>query len=239
MQPKKSVRHLIAICLCLGMVCYTLISTAQKVDIPEPLAKKGNMILKYDFKTPEVFTKEYQAINNSWQVKTGHASWKRTKEGVESIWESGHMPVLVFNGEFNDAIIEVDFRYQDETDKWSACRISATNPELAPRSYAVSVWANVGSRSRKTGMVLENDEWKPGEITTVDTLMATFTPGKWHTLRLELVGNEARATCNGYAVSGTHVKFGIPKNSIYLGSGTSKHEFRRLRVYEAIPVSKR
>jgi hypothetical protein len=84
-------------------------------------------------------------------------------------------------------------------------------------------------------MVLEHDEWKPGEITTVDTLMATFDPGKWYTLRLELVGNEAMATCNGVAVYGTHEKFGIPKNSIYLGTGTSKHELRNFRVYEAVP----
>jgi hypothetical protein len=227
------------ISLLLSMLCFPVLSMAQQVDIPEPLAKKGKLILKYDFKAPAEYTKEYQAVNDSWQVKVGHANWKQTKKGVESIWESGHMPVLVLTGIFGDAIIEVDFRFQDEEDKWAACRISATNPELAPRSYAVSVWANVDSRSRKPGMVLENDEWKPGEITTVDTLMATFASNKWHTLRLELVGNEARATCNGYAVSGMHEKFGIPKNSIYLGSGTSKHEFRKLRVYEAIPGSKR
>jgi hypothetical protein len=227
------------ICLLCSMVCFTTHTTAQKVANPETHAKKGKLILKYDFKTPAEYTKEFQAVNDSWKVRVGHANWKQTKKGVESNWESGHMPVLVLNGEFCDAIIEVDFRYKDEENKWSACRISATNPELAPRSYAVSVWANVDSRSRKPGMVLENDEWKPGEITTVDTLMATFTSNKWHTLRLELVGNEARATCNGFTVFGTHEKFGIPKNSIYLGSGTSKHEFRRLRVYEAIPDPKR
>jgi hypothetical protein len=40
-------------------------------------------------------------------------------------------------------------------------------------------------------MVLEHDEWKPGVITTVDTLMLSFQPDKWYTLRLELIGNLA------------------------------------------------
>jgi len=145
------------------------------------------------------------------------------------------MPVLVYSGEFGDAIIEVDFRFQEEEGKWSACRISATNPELNPRAYAASVWANADSKSRALGMVLEHDEWKPGVITTVDTLMATYEPGKWYRLRLELVGNKAMATCNGVTVYGTHEKFGIPKNSIYLGTGTIKHELRNFRVYEAVP----
>jgi hypothetical protein len=82
-------------------------------------------------------------------------------------------------------------------------------------------------------MVLEHDEWKPGVITTVDSLMATFGANKWYTLRLELIGNDARATCNGVSVYGTHEKFGIPKNSIYLGVGTCTHELRNFRVYEA------
>lgn len=154
--------------------------------------------------------------------------------GVESVYETGHMPVLVYSGLFNDVVIEIDFRFHREEEKWAACRISATNPELNPRAYAASVWANSDSKSRALGMVLEHDKWKPGVITTVDTLMACFESGKWYTLRLELVGNYARATCNGVTVYGTHEKFGIPKNSIYLGVGTCRHELRNFRVYEAI-----
>ncbi len=42
------------------------------------------------------------------------------------------------------------------------------------------------------------------------------------------------ATCNGVQVSGTHEKFGIQKNSIYLGVGTCKHELRNFKVYKAV-----
>jgi len=199
----------------------------------KPMAVKGKLLFEDDFKTPMEYTKDFKDVKDGWKVKTAHASWKQTKEGVESVYESGHMPVLVYSGLFQDAVIELDFRFHKEEGKWAACRISPTNPELNPRAYAASVWANSDSKSRALGMVLEHDEWKPGVITTVDTLMATFESGKWYTLRLELVGNYARATCNGVTVYGRHEKFGIPKNSIYLGVGTCKHELRNFRVYEA------
>lgn len=222
-------------CFSLLTILIHLPASAAKKNNQEALAKKGKLIFKDEFKVPAEYTKEFKEVKPGWKVKTGHAKWKHTKNGIESVWETGHMPVLVYSGEFGDAIIEVDFRFKEEDGKWSAFRLSATNPQLNPRAYAVSVWANANSKSRASGMVLEHDEWKPGVITTVDTSMVTFKPGKWYTLRLELVGNKALATCNGITVYGSHEKFGIPKNSIYLGTGTSKHELRKLRVYEVMP----
>jgi hypothetical protein len=197
------------------------------------MAIKGKLLFEDDFKTPIEYTKEFKEVKPGWKVKTAHAQWKQSGGKVESIYESGHMPVLVYSGLFTDAVIELDFRFFSEEGKWAACRISATNPELNPRAYSASVWANLDNKARARGMVLEHDEWKPGVITTVDTLMAMFKPGKWYTLRLELVGDYARATCNGVTVYGTHEKFGIPKNSIYLGVGTCRHELRNFRIYEA------
>ncbi len=197
------------------------------------MAIKGKLLFEDNFKSPAEYTKEFQLVKEGWSVKAGHAKWVHTEKGVQSIWESGHMPVLVYSGSFGDAILELDFRFHKEEGKWAACRISAANPELNPRAYAASVWANSDNKGRALGMVLEHDEWKPGVITTVDSLMATYEPDKWYTLRLELIGNYARATCNGVTVFGTHEKFGIPKNSISLGVGTCQHELRNFRVYEA------
>ncbi|MEI6137999.1 MAG: family 16 glycoside hydrolase [Mariniphaga sp.] len=198
------------------------------------LPTKGKLLFEDNFKNPAEYTKEYQLVAEGWSVKAGHAKWEKSGNGVRSVWETGHMPVLVYQGSFGDAVIEVDFRFQKEEGKWAACRISAANTELNPRAYAASVWANSNNKGRALGMVLEHDEWKPGVITTVDTLMVSFQPDKWYTLRLELIGNHARASCNGVTVCGYHDLFGIPKNSISLGVGTCKHELRNFRVYEVI-----
>jgi hypothetical protein len=69
----------------------------------------------------------------------------------------------------------------------------------------------------------------------VENKPAAFEPDTWYTLRLEVIGNTAQATCNGVTVYGAHEKFGLPKTSISLGTGLSVHDLRNFRVYEARP----
>jgi hypothetical protein len=202
---------------------------------PGPMAIKGKLVLEEDFRTNAEYGKQLQPVPEGWRVRASHATWKRTDVGVQSTWESGHMPVLVYEGSFGDAVIEVDFRFRKEEGKWGGCRISASNAQLNPRAYAVSVWASSTNKGRPPGMVLEHDEWKPGTITTVDNKSAAFEPDTWYTLRLEVIGNTAQATCNGVTVYGAHEKFGLPKTSISLGTGLSVHDLRNFRVYEARP----
>jgi 3-keto-disaccharide hydrolase len=204
-------------------------------DARAQMALRGKLLFQDDFKTPSEYTKAPQPVREGWSVRAGHANWKRTGDGVRSAWETGHMPVLVFEGSFSNAIIELEFRFHQEEGKWAACRISASNPRLNPRAYAVSVWANQDNPSRPLGLVLEHDEWKPGVITTVAHQPATFESDKWYTLRLEFIGNRALATCNGITVCGTHEKFGLPKTSLSLGTGLCPHDLRHLRIYEAQP----
>ncbi|MCU0248384.1 MAG: DUF1080 domain-containing protein [Bryobacter sp.] len=204
-------------------------------------AEKGKLLLDEDFRQPAVYTRDFQPAKPGWRVRVWHAEWKATTDGVQSVWTSGHMPVLAFEGAFQDAIIELDFRFKEEPGKKAVCRISAANPELNPRAYSVSSWVNVSSKERALGVVLEHDEWKPGVITTVGNAPAEFAPDQWHTMRLEIVGNQASVSAGGVTVSGSHEKFGLPKTLIAIGAGHSPHEIRRLRVWEAVsrPASQR
>lgn len=203
-----------------------------------PLAEKGALLLEENFQRHALYTKERLPVADGWQVRAAHGKWTRSAEGVTSTWETGHSPVLVFEGNFGDVVIELEFRYRAEPGKWAACRLSAANPQLDPRAYAASVWANVDFDSRARGLVLENDQWG-GHITRVGYGKGSFEPDRWHTLRLEIVGDRARAECNGSAARGAHPKFALAKSSIWLGTGQSPHELRRLRVYAAQPSEAR
>lgn len=227
-NPAQRRRAPVLISLLVALLCVAPASRAQ-------LALKGPLLLEENFRTVRAFTKEGENLREGWKVRVAHAAWERTDEGVRSLWTTGHMPVLVLEGSFGDAIIEVDFRYTAEPGKWAACRVSATNRELNPRAYAVSVWANQDNAARARGLVLEHDEWKPGHITMVDDKRGTFEPGKWYTLRLEIVGQTALAHCNGLSVKGTFDKFGLPKTSLWLGVGTCPHELKNLRIFAAKP----
>lgn len=195
-------------------------------------AVKGRLILQEDFQRYAEYTKESLPVIEGWSVRVAHGRWQRTEDGVQSTWESGHSPVLIYEGSFQNVIIEVDFRYREEPGRWAACRVSAANPQLDPRAYATSVWANVDFKSRGRGFLLENDVWG-GNITRLGYAKAWFYPDTWYTLRLEIVGTQAVAEVDGISIKGTHDKFGIPKSSLWLGTGMSRHELRNLRIYEA------
>jgi len=205
---------------------------------PAQMAVKGALLLAEDFQDRAEYSKERQPVKGGWQVRVVHAKWERCPAGIRSVWEQGHMPVLAFEGAFSNAVIEVDFRYQAETNRWGGCRVSAMNPELNPRAYAVSVWANSdGSghdRGRPQGVLLEHDEWSTGPV-KVAHQPGSFAPNTWYTLRLECIGTNALAVCNGVSTYGSHAKFGLAKKSFYVGVGTSSHELRNLRVCEAQP----
>jgi hypothetical protein len=197
------------------------------------MAVKGELLLEEHFQQYESYPKEPLPVKPGWRVRNSHAEWKRVPDGVQSVWTEGHMPVLVYEGSFGDAVIEIEFKFHQENGKWAACRVSAANSQRNPRAYATSVWANLDNAARPLGMVLEHDEWKPGVITTVENKPASFNSDTWYTLRLEMIGDKVFATCNGVSVYGTHEKFGLPKTSVVLGTGLSPHYLRNFRVYSA------
>lgn len=209
-------------------VCAAVSASAQ-------LARKGALLLEEDFRQYETYTKERLDAAPGWKVRVAHGLWKRTAEGVESTETPGHQPVLVFEGVFGDCVIELDFRYRrGAPGQWAACRVSPTNTELHPRAYAASVWANQDYKSRAVGLVLEHDKWS-GHVTQVARQMTEFSPDTWYSLRLEIVGDRVWTTCNGVTVTGRWPSFGLIKNSLWLATGLSPHEVRRLRVYAATP----
>lgn len=197
------------------------------------LASKGRLLLAEDFRTPAAYTKEFQPAQPGWRARAWHQEWRRTAEGIASHWTSGHMPVLALEGAFQDFIVELEFRFQKEPGKKAVCRISALNPELDPRAYAVSMWANADSRERPWGVGLERDVWSPGGFTTLANEMVPFVTNTWYAMRLEVVGDQALVSCNGVTLTGRHEKFALPKTVLAIGTGHSAHEIRGLRVYEA------
>jgi hypothetical protein len=210
-----------------------LITAACALTARAQLAVKGELLLEDNFQQHAAYDKEPLPLKPGWSAVAGHAHWERTPEGVKSVFTEGHMPVLKINGEFQDVVIEIDFRYTTQPDRWSGCRVSVSNPTARPRAYICSVWANQDNGARGRGLLLEQDDWSPGFITQVQRKAAEFAPDVWHTLRLEIVGDTALATCAGVTVKGTYPTFGLPKTFISLGVGNSPHELRNLRIYAA------
>jgi hypothetical protein len=217
-----------------GRLILVLAAVGAAVCGRAQLGVKGELLLEEDFRQYETYTKERLPLKNGWQVRVAHGIWTRTPDGVQSVETPNHQPVLVLEGPYQDVIVELEFRYKAEPGKWAACRISAANHTLQPRSYLASLWANVDYKSRAVGLVLEHDQWS-ASVTQVARKMTEFAPDIWHPLRLELIGNRALAASGAVTTSGEHEKYGLPKTSLWLATGLSTHELRRLRVYAARP----
>jgi hypothetical protein len=223
-------------CVGLGGIFVALTAFSPALGSGAQLAVKGELLLAEDFREYESYTKERLPLKNGWLVRVAHGIWTRTPDGVQSVETPNHQPVLVIEGPFEDVIVELEFRYTAEPGKWAACRISAANHALHPRAYAASLWANVDYKSRAVGLVLEHDQWN-GSVTQVARKMTDFAPDTWHPLRLELVGPRALAVSGEATTSGEHDRFSLPKTSLWLATGLSRHELRRLRIYAARPIA--
>lgn len=93
------------------------------------------LLLAEDFQSHADYSKTRVPLKNGWSIHANHAKWVRTSSGVQSVWESGHMPVLKIEGDFHHCLIEVDFRFREEDGRWGGCRISTGHSELLPRAY--------------------------------------------------------------------------------------------------------
>jgi hypothetical protein len=200
---------------------------------------KGKLLFSDDFTIPENYTKEFQPLQQGWKVKAWHANFKHTPEGLESIWESGHNPVIAYECSLKNVVVEVEFRFLKEQvpPQNAYCRINLANLDLHPRSYSLSTWTNESVGSRSPGLTLEHEEWRPGGAQIIDTISGDFQPDTWYKITLEVLGSYARLSCNGRMVEGNHPKFGELKNLLVIGVGKSRHQLRNLKVYEAIKNS--
>ncbi len=201
------------------------------------LAIKGKLLLEDDLSQPAEYTKEFQPLKDGWKVKAWHAAFKHTEEGLESIWETGHNPVIAYECSLQNVIVEVDFRFLKNglPENNAYCRVNFTNKELDPKAYLLSTWMNASVKSRPAGINLEYEKWETQGNTAVSTKPGKFEPDTWYTVRLEVVGDSAQVTCNGMTAAGTHPKFRLPKTQLVIGVGKSPHQIRRVRVYEALP----
>lgn len=198
------------------------------------MAVKGRLLLADDFKTPaEYIIEKWQPLRDGWRMRAWHGSWRRTSEGIESGWETGHNPNLAYEGSFTNAVIELEFRFHKEPGKTAYIQINATNLQLDPNAYSVSAWANVDAPQRPVGLLLEHQGWASQGFTIVANQTAAIEPDKWYSMRLEMIDDYALISCNGVTIVGRHDKFGLPKTLLAIGVGYCPHELRNLRVYEA------
>ena len=224
----------------------TIASSAESVlvdpAIPTVLATRGELILDDDG-SQHRDGENSTLFENDIELRTELGNWRRSTSNSfvwRSTWTEGHPPVASYRGiSANDLVVEVTFRYGETTEPSQSqfLRIAADQrPQIM--GHIVSAWSNPNSDYTDTGFVLEHVRHKTGpndndRRTTLDQQPLTSNHNTWYTAILEIVGDEALFRMGDHVAYAKSDKITIPKNLVSLTLGTTWHEVKRVRIWQA------
>ncbi|GAB5559738.1 MAG: hypothetical protein SynsKO_13850 [Synoicihabitans sp.] len=211
--------------------------------IPTVLAQRGQLIVDDDGsaarggKTTHVFL-------NGTKLRAGAGAWARAPAN-NTVWRStwsdemGHIPVVSYQGfEAKSLIAEVTFRYGpiSHLGENQTFRIALDNrPAIV--GHIVSAWANPNNDFIESGFLLQHIRKQPDKTLIEDLLLdhqpLTIAPETWYTAILEVVGDEAFFRMGDHVAYAQSPEITRPKNLVSLTFGTTWHEVKRVRIWEA------
>jgi hypothetical protein len=215
-------------------------------ELPKTLMTlRGKLLVSEDFTPPlaPVTGKPLGFASGfaGWRYNAGPAGgksgqWKTTDDcftGMESP-AANHPATASFGFQFTDAIIQCEVRLNDVPDegrKYRSLFVKATDV----KDYVILLSIGPG------GLFLTpydaeriNPATKQREKGATSRVPAQVKLNEWHTVVLEIKGNEVVGTLDGKSTTLSNPLISVAKHSIMLGAGTEA-SFRHLRVWEALP----
>lgn len=213
--------------------------------IPTLLAKRGKLILDDDgvkFRGGKTIAK----FDDDAKVRAAAGSWERVSNSNvwRSTWKKGHAPVAAYHGFVTrNLIVEVTFRYGPITESWQhQCFRIAADDRPKVTGHIVSAWANPNNDFIETGFLLQHIRKTPEKKIIEDLLLdrqpLMIEPEFWYTATLEIVDNEALFRMGDHVAYAKADRIRMPKNLVSLTLGTTWHEIKRVRIWEAEPNPK-
>lgn len=186
-------------------------------ETPTPIAKTGRLLFEDTLSQPP--DSGWRVAKGKWEVKDG--AWT-----AATITEEKHGPNILHALPASDVVIEIEFRFN------------------AAQKLHLSFNDDVGHVSRTyvepSAIEIRKDSY---QHKTDETLMRTpaglsLATNKWHTLLLQLRGNQIYAQVGDTTSLGTHPDLAKTKTRFELGYGKGDldGEVRNLRIYEALPL---
>jgi len=215
-------------------------------ELPKTLmTQRGKLLVSEDF-TPPLAPVAGKPVGfasgfTGWRYNAGpvgrkSGQWKPADgcfTGMESPG-ANHPATASFGFQFTDSIIQCEVRLNDVPDegrKYRSLFVKATDV----KDYVISLSIGPG------GLFLTpydaeriNPATKQREKGTTSRVAAQVKLNEWHTVVLEIKGDEVVGTLDGKSTTLSNPLISVAKHSIMLGAGTEA-SFRHLRVWEALP----
>jgi hypothetical protein len=206
------------------------------------LTTRGKLLYSEDFAAtpppltgkPVGFASGFSGWRYNVSPKGGH--WEvvdGTFKGAENP-EVHHPATASYGLPFKDAVVQCEIRLDDvpeEGRKNRYAQVKATDE----KDYVCALSLAGGGL---TGVPYDANQINPTtkqRMTGPQTRVATpIKLGEWHTLVLEIKGEEVVGSVDGKSVTFANPLIGSDKHSIMLVAGTQA-SFRKLRIWEALP----
>lgn len=230
----------------IALLLLTTICLAVKAENPATLmTTRGRLLASEDFAAaPAPFTGKplgFASGFTGWRYNSSATGGKGGRweiangefRGIETPG-ANHPATASFGISYQDVIIQCEVRLNDVPDegrKYRSLFVKATDA----RDYVISLSLGQG------GLFLTpydankiNPATKQREKVATVKLLKPVKLNEWHTVVLEIRGDEVVGTLDGQSITLSNPLIGTAKHSIMLGAGTEA-SFRKLRVWEALP----
>ncbi len=215
-------------------------------ELPKTLmTTRGKLLVNEDF-TPPLAPVTGKPVGfasgfTGWRYNAGPVSGKsgqwKLADGCFTGMESptaNHPATASFGFQFTNAIIQCEVRLNDVPDegrKYRSLFVKATDV----KDYVIALSIGPG------GLFLIpydadriNPATKQREKGTTSRVQSPVKLNEWHTVVLEIQGEEVVGTLDGKSTTLSNPLIGVAKHSLMLGASTEA-SFRHLRVWEALP----
>ena len=229
-----------------ALLLLTTFCLAAQAEEPATLmTMRGKLLVTEDFaKVPASFTGKpvgFASGFSGWRYNSSATGgkggrWEIAKGEFRGIETPGanHPATASFGLTFQDVIIQCEVRLNEvpgEGRKYRSLFVKATDA----KDYVISLSLGQG------GLFLTpydadkiNPATKQREKGTTQKRLTPVKLNEWHTVVLEIQGDEVVGTLDGQSITLSNPLIGTAKHSLMLGAGTEA-SFRKLRIWEALP----
>lgn len=230
----------------LALFLLTALCLAAKAEDPATLlTTRGKLLASEDFESmpapstgkPVGFASGFTGWRFNSSATGGKGGrWEIAKGEFCGIETPGanHPATASFGIAYQDAIIQCEVRLNDVPDegrKYRSLFVKATDT----KDYVISLSLGQG------GLFLTsydadkiNPVTKQREKGAVVKLLTPIKLNEWHTVVLEIKGDEVVGTLDNRSITLSNPLIGSAKHSVMLGAGTEA-SFRKMRIWEALP----
>jgi len=227
------------------LLATTLCLTAKADDLPTLMTTRGKLLASEDFaQAPPPFPGKpvgFASGFTGWRYNSSATGgkggrWEIAKGEFRGIETPGanHPATASFGIPFQNVIIQCEVRLNDVPDegrKYRSLFVKATDA----KDYVISLSLGQG------GLFLtpyDADKIHPNtkqrEKGPTVKLLTPIKLNEWHTVVLEIQGDEVVGTLDKQSITLSNPLIGTAKHSLMLGAGTEA-SFRKLRIWQALP----